>query len=1185
MTLMDIKTCFSKRSSVQASAVLLLFFFMFSPLVFMNASGDTPSVRAGNLYEVGPGKEFSDINDVPWEGLQAGDTVRIYWRSEPYREKFVVCGAGTEADPITIQGVASGSNLPIISGDDATTRTELNFWGENRGIVKVGGSSIPSNTANHIIIENLDITSGRPSYSFTDDSGNPGTYSSNCAAVYLEEGSDITIRNCTIRDCGNGIFSSHGTRDVVIEGCHIHSNGIDGSIYEHNTYTESEGITYQYNHFGPLRSGCGGNNLKDRSTGLTVRYNWIESGNRQLDLVDTDYFTNHPDYDETFVYGNILIEHEGDGNSQIVHFGGDSGNTDGYRGTLYFYHNTVFSTRSGHTTLFRLSTNDQQCQCRDNIIHVTADGGNLALLNSDSGGQLNLAANFLTTGWVQGHGTLIGGSSVTTEHPNVEGDTPGFSDQGAQDLTITEDSACRNGSVALPGACLPDHDVDREYVVHGAGRDRPDHGDLGAFEFEDGTAADTQPPSTPSGLEATAVSSNRIDLSWNPSTDDMGVAGYRIFRNGTLLADTDQTSHSDTGLTPDTTYTYRVSAHDDAGNDSPLSDEASATTPALPENQPPVAAATADPMSGTAPLTVNFSAAGSSDTDGTIERYEWDFGDGDNGSGEQVQHAYTAPGTYTANLTVTDDDGDSGTDDVTITVSSPDNQPPTAAISADITSGDAPLMVNLSGAGSSDPDGSVTSYEWDFGDGAAGSGTQVQHTYTDPGTFTVYLKVTDDDSATGTDSLKIIVSEGAVVNTPPVVVIKVTSASGFAPLTVELDGSGSYDPDGTVTFYSWDLGDGNVSSDAVTSHIYNVPGNFTAVLTVTDDGGATDAASVTVVCRTGAGDSDGDGLPNNEDPDDDNDGVPDGEDAFPFDPDEDTDTDSDGTGDNADTDDDGDRVTDVDDVFPLDPDEWIDTDGDGTGDNADTDDDGDGFLDTDDVFPLDPSEWMDTDLDGTGNNADTDDDGDGVLDVEDVFPLDPSEWMDTDGDGTGNAADTDDDGDGVLDVEDVFPLDPSEWMDTDGDGTGNAEDTDDDGDGVPDLNDAFPLDPDRSAVDDGGGEDEGDTDDDDTSGDEDTDDNDGGDGGNNGDDGDGSDSEVGDNQTEDEEEGGSDSSPTKGESGGGYIIWIAVAVILCVVVLVCVFAWAHLSSRRRREEALRELDNDGDENATEDGNQ
>lgn len=107
-------------------------------------------------------------------------------------------------------------------------------------------------------------------------------------------------------------------------------------------------------------------------------------------------------------------------------------------------------------------------------------------------------------------------------------------------------------------------------------------------------------------------------------------------------------------------------------------------------------------------------------------------------------------------------------------------------------------------------------------------------------------------------------------------------------------------------------------------------------------------------------DSDGDGLPNQKDPDDDNDETKDAEDAFPLDPDESADSDEDGMGNNEDTDDDNDGVMDIQDLFPTDPKEALDKDEDGVGDNQDK-------------FPEDSSEAIDEDEDGMGANSDPND--------------------------------------------------------------------------------------------------------------------------------------------------------------------------------------------------------------------
>ena len=99
---------------------------------------------------------------------------------------------------------------------------------------------------------------------------------------------------------------------------------------------------------------------------------------------------------------------------------------------------------------------------------------------------------------------------------------------------------------------------------------------------------DTVAPSVPTGLVATPVSTTQINLSWNASTDNVGVTGYQVFRNGQQIATTTTTSFSNTGLTPATTYPYAVRASDAAGNTSALTTAVSATTPAADTTAPTV---------------------------------------------------------------------------------------------------------------------------------------------------------------------------------------------------------------------------------------------------------------------------------------------------------------------------------------------------------------------------------------------------------------------------------------------------------------------------------------------------------------------------------------------------------------------------------------------------------------------
>ncbi len=439
---------------------------------------------AQTTYHVGPGRAYDSIGAVPWESLVAGDSVIIHWRDQPYREKWVMARQGTEYRPIVVHGVPNGSNeLPVIDAMDASTRTQLNFWNEGRGVIKIGGSNIPDQTPEYIVIENLKIINGRDDYTFTGRDGLTG-YTANCAAVFIESGKHITIRNCELFNCGNGLFAASAAEEILVEGCYIHGNGNAGSIYEHNNYTEAKNITFQYNRFGPLCEDCQGNNLKDRSAGTVIRCNWIEGGNRQLDLVNADGTDLYllPEYAETWVYGNILIEPDGAGNSQIVHYGGDVGSVDTYRkGNLYFYNNTVISYRTGNTTLFRCSTNDETVDCRNNIVYVTESGNRLAISNSD--GTVNLTHNWMKAGWRDSHESLNG--AVNDDGTTVSTSSPGFMDEAGKDFFLLQDSPCRDKATDIP----PEGSLIYEYKKHQQFQFRQVNGplDIGAYEYIDVT--------------------------------------------------------------------------------------------------------------------------------------------------------------------------------------------------------------------------------------------------------------------------------------------------------------------------------------------------------------------------------------------------------------------------------------------------------------------------------------------------------------------------------------------------------------------------------------------------------------------------------------------------------------------------------------------------------------------------
>src|SRR5262245_36421061 len=176
-------------------------------LALLLAAG--PAAEA-TTYEVGPGKPLANVGDVPWESLNAGDTVQIYYRATPYKEKFVLSRVGTAAQPITVQGVLGpNGERPILDGAGATTRSTLDYYSRTRGVIKIGGSTVPfadgtSVMPKWLVIENLDIRNANPNNTFTAPNGATETYTDAASSIYLEFGENITIRNCDLHDNGNG---------------------------------------------------------------------------------------------------------------------------------------------------------------------------------------------------------------------------------------------------------------------------------------------------------------------------------------------------------------------------------------------------------------------------------------------------------------------------------------------------------------------------------------------------------------------------------------------------------------------------------------------------------------------------------------------------------------------------------------------------------------------------------------------------------------------------------------------------------------------------------------------------------------------------------------------------------------------------------------------------------------------
>ena len=224
-------------------------------------------------------------------------------------------------------------------------------------------------------------------------------------------------------------------------------------------------------------------------------------------------------------------------------------------------------------------------------------------------------------------------------------------------------------------------------------------------------------------------------------------------------------------------------------------------------NQPPIAEANGD-YQGPVGAPIAFSSAGSTDADGTIATYSWSFGDGGASTAPNPAHTYAAAGTYVARLTVTDNHGATATDSARVVVGSVSpNVPPVARISAPLV-GAVNAPVSLSGATSSDADGSIVGYAWILGDGETASGPVVAHAFSAPGTYTIRLTVSDDKGAT--HSAQHVIAVTATVQTPfPWTnTFGAIGADRVVELTVTLNLSANIpDTPGQEALESWEVAD------------------------------------------------------------------------------------------------------------------------------------------------------------------------------------------------------------------------------------------------------------------------------------------------------------------------------------------------------------------------------------------
>jgi PKD repeat protein len=222
-----------------------------------------------------------------------------------------------------------------------------------------------------------------------------------------------------------------------------------------------------------------------------------------------------------------------------------------------------------------------------------------------------------------------------------------------------------------------------------------------------------------------------------------------------------------------------------------------------------------------------------------------------------VAHAYSGVAKYSVTLTLVDGRGNESTNTQLVVVGQPPNAVFTFAPGQTLPGG----VVSFDGSASNDPLTSLVSYSWSFGDGSSASGVTANHSYANPGTYMVSLKVTDKAGNSDTVTQAVTVASPPPPVPPPattaaahphlpIAAFVVKSSHPTAGLPVTFDGASSV---GVIAKYHWAFGDGSKHAwGALPTHVYSRPGTYEVSLTVTDAFGASATIVKTVTIARAA---------------------------------------------------------------------------------------------------------------------------------------------------------------------------------------------------------------------------------------------------------------------------------------------------------------------------------------------
>lgn len=349
----------------------------------------------GTVYEVGPGKQYTDPLDLPWMQLKDGDTVRVYWRAEPYRRFFFIGWSN-----FTLEGVKSADGKrPILDGDGALGTKKLDFFNWDRGLIRIGESeNPPSKLLENITIRgfeirnmwrnvNADTGAKNTGYAGEDRPNGPWQqWPDNAAGIQGTGVKNIVIEDNYIHDSkiGIAIFGVYPARPS--QNCTIRNNefaSLGSDDQSHVSYTECLG-EHIYNNLSTQPPGWS-SVFKSRGACTEAYNNRIIGGDRAFDFVERAQMRALNPTCPDIIANNYVERFHALDNDAFIHFGGDGKDVGAYRtNTLYILNNTFLSRRIGNV-LVRASAWNQSVIALNNVFQWAnmARGGFLLAMHNE----------------------------------------------------------------------------------------------------------------------------------------------------------------------------------------------------------------------------------------------------------------------------------------------------------------------------------------------------------------------------------------------------------------------------------------------------------------------------------------------------------------------------------------------------------------------------------------------------------------------------------------------------------------------------------------------------------------------------------------------------------------------------------------------------------------------------------